>query len=619
MCGIAGIYHFDSERPVEEYSLNKMINSISHRGPDDSGTYISGNLGLAHNRLSIIDLSENGHQPFLDDTKRYCIVFNGEIYNFKELKQRLNKSTYKSNTDTEVLLNLYIEIGPEMLNLLNGMFVFVIWDNKTKSLFVARDRLGVKPFYYCIIDNTFYFASEQKSLFAAGINPHIDHTTFEELLLFRNISGDRCVFKGVFKLLPGHYLKLNGLDIVITRWWNLSKIALALQNSFLPKNPLEWFEETFNSSTQYRSISDVPIGVLLSGGLDSSSIAASLFNNRVTNLSSFTVSFRNPDYDETKLAKICAEKFGITHHSLYVENDQLISSLEEAIWAHDDPLMHQNDAQLLAISKYAKPYVSVLMSGEGGDETMGGYVRYRALRYLSSRKLLNVVTKGFLKFNNNSRLSKLHNYTLIKNTYDSVLLNSCILYPKDFEKYGIYVSPYCSQYRNNMLNEAMSLYNTDFVRQAMYLDQHTYLNSLLDRNDRTTMAASIECREPFLDFRLVEMLAALPTDLLDRGFKGKHILLKSIGRHLPKPIINYRKWGFGVPWEHYFRTSPYFIGVLNDMKKSEIFKYPIFEKFKPEKIIHEFEVGNNLDAPLIRQLMMIHLWHKLYFERISKT
>lgn len=620
MCGIAGIFHFDKFRQIDESKLRNMRDIMSYRGPDDAGIYINNNIGLVHRRLSIIDLSPNGHQPFISDNERYVIVFNGEIYNHEELRPQLESKGYKfrSKSDTEVLLYLYMDMGAKLLDLLNGMFSFAIWDNVTNELFAARDRMGVKPFYYALLDNTFYFASEQKSLFACGVEPIIDEPAFEELLLFRNIAGEIGVFKDIHKLLPGHFLTaLNG-KITKTRWWNLSEKAKNLKESALPSNVYNWYEETFNSSIKYRTMSDVPVGVLMSGGLDSSSIAASLHNIGQSNINTFTVSFKDSKYDESHLAKMVAEKFGMKFHMMYLEDQDLLDSLEEAAWVHDEPLMHQNDAQLLAISKYAKPFVSVLMSGEGGDELMGGYVRYKALRYLNYRGLINAGIKLSMKADLGPRIEKLYNYFSIQNENEFVLLNSCNLYPTDFEKYGIHVSPYCSQYRNNVLNEALSLYSNDFVRQSMYLDQHTYLNSLLDRNDRTTMAASIECREPFLDYRLVEMLAALPTNVLDKGKKGKYILLNSVGKHLPDEVRTCRKWGFGVPWEQYMRTIPCFKHVLNEMKDSEIFKYPIFEKFKSKNIITQFELGSNKDSAIIRQLMMIHIWYSVYFKKLKQ-
>lgn len=619
MCGISGIFHFDESRVVEEHTLKKMSNIISHRGPDDSGYFINRNIGLAHKRLSIIDLSINGRQPLSSFDDRFYIVFNGEIYNHNDLRPSLEKKGYnfKSKSDTEVLLYLYIDMGPSMLDLLNGMFSFVIWDNLKKEVFAARDRMGVKPFYYSLKDNTFYFASEQKALFAAGVNLEIDDSSIEELLLFRFVAGDVGIYKNVNKLLPGHYLRVFNGNVEVKRWWNLSEKARYIQNSTRPENLFQWFEDTFNSSIKYRTVSDVPVGVLMSGGLDSSSISAALNNLGENNINTFTVSFQDANYDESDLAKLVSNKFGMKFHKMTLDDNNLIDSLEEAAWVHDEPLMHQNDAQLLAISKYAKSFVSVLMSGEGGDELMCGYVRYKALSFKHLNKFINGGLSVFPPTSLTPRLTKLKSYYSIGDCDEMVLLNSCNLYPSDLAKYGIHASPFCSHYRNIVLNEALSLYSNDIVRQSMYLDQHTFLNSLLDRNDRTTMAASIECREPFLDYRIVEMLAATPTHFLNKGKKGKYILLNSVGKYLPEEIRKFKKWGFGVPWEHYMRSVPYFINLLNEMKNSEIFKFPILEEFKADQIITKFEKGNNEDSAIIRQLMMIHIWMKVYLKKMQ--
>ncbi|MBA3714110.1 MAG: asparagine synthase (glutamine-hydrolyzing), partial [Pyrinomonadaceae bacterium] len=292
MCGICGIVHRDRAYPMSESVLLKMRDSLTHRGPDDAGQYLAPGIALGTRRLSILDLSQRGHMPMSTEDGRYWITYNGEVYNFQELRSELESRghAFRSHTDTEVVLRLYAEQGPAMLDRLNGMFAFAIWDSQERVLFLARDRVGVKPLYYAFEGDALYFASEEKALFAAGLAPKFDTTTWEELLCFRYVAGEQTPFVDVKRLLPGHYLLWKDGGVQIRRWWHLAERAAAQRES-LPKNPLQWFEEIFNSAVDLRRISDVPVGVLLSGGLDSSSVATSLASQAGSGVSSFTVRF----------------------------------------------------------------------------------------------------------------------------------------------------------------------------------------------------------------------------------------------------------------------------------------------------------------------------------------
>ena len=354
MCGIAGILYFDRSRSVEQDRLVSM-DTLSHRGPDGAGIFIDNELGLAHRRLSIIDISERGHQPFFSPDNRYSITFNGEIFNFKELRKDLESEGVKfiSETDTEVLLHLYIKRGKDCLDKLNGMFAFAVWDSVERSLFIARDRVGVKPLYYANVNQSFYFASEPKALFKAGVEPAIHTEVMPELLLFKYVAGEATVFRHVKRLLPGHCMTIKNGDLRIIRWWNLPEKVKANRER-LPEKPFEWFEEAFYSSVKYRTISDVPVGVMLSGGLDSSSVAAALHKNGESNLSAFTFVFDDPLYNEGPLAALVARRFGLNLHTVELDQDKLVTALQESAWLYDEPLVHQNDAQMLALSKVAK-------------------------------------------------------------------------------------------------------------------------------------------------------------------------------------------------------------------------------------------------------------------------
>lgn len=614
MCGIGGILKKDLNSPVEPGILEKMNRVLAHRGPDATRIWSEGPIGFLHLRLSIIDLSEQSNQPFFSHDRRYSMVFNGEIYNYKELKVLLEGKghVFYTHSDTEVLLNLYIEEGEKCLDRLNGMFAFAIWDFHNQELFIARDRVGVKPFYYTETPELFAFASEQKALFQTGLAAEIDPAKLDELLLFRFVAGEDTLFKNVKRLLPGHYAKIKNGRLSIVRWWKLSEQALKVPSI---SNPFEWFKETFDSSLRYRMISDVPVGVLLSGGLDSSSVAASISLQGYKDISSFTVVFDQPDYNEGPLAKLVAEKFGLKYHQLLVKSEYLLSDLQESSWFHDEPLAHQNDAHLYAIARYAKQHVTVLLSGEGSDELMAGYVRYKPLQYYKQLSIL----KPFLRFgatvSKRPRLEKLSSLIKLAEK-DQVIYNSCNFYPKDLQRFNLQIAEYFP-YREKVYTESKELYPDSTLRQGMYLDQHTFMCSLLDRNDRMTMGASIECREPFLDYRLIEGIATLPDQFLTRGRKGKHLLYNTFGKKLPPEVQQFKKWGFGIPWGDYFRSNTVFQARLKKLHQSELFEMGILASLDIKKLTEQYVKGDKSSEILIRQLFMMEVWYDTYFSRLK--
>jgi len=617
MCGLCGIAFNNPSHLPNEWQLTAMRDSLAHRGPDDAGNYLAPGIALGSRRLAILDLSPRGHMPMTSEDGRYRIAYNGEVYNYRELRPALEARGFRfqSNTDTEVLLNLYRAEGAAMLDKLNGMFVFAIWDEEEKSLFIARDRLGVKPLYYAERPDGLYFASEEKALFVAGVPAEFDETCWEELLCFRYVAGERTPFVGVKRLLPGHYLTWKAGQLQIRRWWNLAERVLQ-QRGTAPKDAVEWFRATFDSAVNLRRISDVPVGVLLSGGLDSSSIAASLALQAGEGIATFTVRFDETGYDEGPLAQQIAEQYRLDYHELYVKDDDLLARIEQASWFNDEPLAHGNDIHLLAISEFAKPRVTVLLSGEGADETLGGYVRYQPLQHPRLLNAARPVLPGVSSaFHLGGRFNKLARFLKLGATDRMVLFNSCDLLPHEMD---VLAEPaqQSFEYRERILAEAQHLYPGDYVRQAMYNDQHTFLCSVLDRNDRTTMGASIECRVPFLDYRLVEGLAALPSEKLLSKQQSKHLLRKAIADRLPAEIRAHRKWGFGVPWKNYFRQNPEFRQFILRLPEHEALLGSPFIITKLRLAIAEFMNGDNRREPLIRQMAMVVLWRQSYFARL---
>ncbi|TDE01208.1 asparagine synthase (glutamine-hydrolyzing) [Flavobacterium sandaracinum] len=611
MCGINGILHLQSQKKVDERLLIKMRDSLEHRGPDDKGIFIEKNIGFGHRRLSILDVSSAGHQPFLSNDGRYVMTYNGEIYNFKEFYAELKNNGFdiETTSDTEVLMKLFELHGLKMLYRLNGMFAFAIWDKLEKKLLVARDRMGVKPLYYSIYNETFYFASEQKALFTAGVPLKMAQEGLEEYIFNRFVAGENTLYQNVKKVLPGHSITIHeGGKVTTEKWWDLKK---EIQNQPKIKNPVEWFRETFDDSIKMRMVSDVPVGVLLSGGLDSSSVLASLHHQNYKDIQTFNIGFKEKEHNESHLAKMMAEKFDYGFHTMQLEDTALYDQLLSATYFQDEPIMHLSEPHLLALSKTAKPSVKVLLSGEGADELMGGYVRYKALKYPS---LLNsIATIGALDlFTKQPRYDKLTRYAKISKKSELVIFNGSNIYPKDIEEvYGINALPK-NEYRKQIYKEAKSLYPDNLRRQALYFDQHTYLCSLLDRNDRCTMGASIECREPFLDPRLIIGLGSLDDKWLFAGKKWKFILKKAMQERLPNEILQFKKVGLSAPWGDYITKSTAFKEELESFSKSELFQMPYFEHINIQKLVLNLQKGDNRMTPYIMPLFMMHIWMKSY-------
>ena len=611
MCGINGILHLQTQKKVDERILTKMRDSLEHRGPDDKGIFIEKNIGFGHRRLSILDISSAGHQPFLSEDGRYVMTYNGEIYNFKDFYPELKSRGFdiKTTSDTEVLMKLFQLHGLKMLNRLNGMFAFAIWDTLEKKLTLVRDRMGIKPLYYSFYNATFYFASEQKALFTAGVPLKMAQDGLEEYIFNRFVAGENTLYENVKKVLPGHIMTIHeGGKTTLEKWWNLKK---EIQNQPEIKNPVEWFRETFDNAVKTRMLSDVPVGVMLSGGLDSTSILASLHHQKFNDIQTFNIGFKEKEHNESHLAKMMAEQFGYGFHTMRLEDKNLYDQLINCTYFQDEPIMHLSEPHLLALSQMAKPAVKVLLSGEGADELMGGYVRYKALQYPS---LLNsIATLGNLElFSKKPRYEKLTRYAQIEKESDLILFNGSNIYPKDIaETFGILKEP-SNEYRKKIYREAKSLYPDNLRRQALYFDQHTYLCSLLDRNDRCTMGASIECREPFLDPRLIIGLGSLDDKWLFTGKKWKFILKSAMEERLPNEVLKFRKVGLSAPWGDYLTKSPAFKNELESFAKSDLFQIPYFEHIDIQKLVRKLQKGDTNMTPYIMPLFMMHIWMKTY-------
>lgn len=609
MCGICGIIRHDINQEVEKALLIHMRDSMTYRGPDDAGIYLDGNVGLGSRRLSIIDLSAAGHMPMSSPDGRYWIVYNGEVYNFAELRAELETKgvSFRSNTDTEVLINLYRLYGPAMLARCNGMFAIAIWDTQERRMFIARDRMGIKPFFYAIQDQVFFFGSEEKSLFAAGVRAVFDESTWLELLCFRYVSGSRTPYQGVSRLLPGHYMFVQDGKVEIHQWWNLEDASGSPPLIQTAQQATESLLELLDNSIRLRRISDVPVGVLLSGGLDSGAMAALMTQQAGQGVESFTVRFDQREYDEGALARQVAERWNLKHHELIVSPQHIPALLQEATHLLDEPVVHGNDLHILAISRYAKPLVTVLLSGEGADEVLGGYVRYRMFLYealfnplgYAARILYNILPAS-------GRQGKILELLALRNPTERLVSSSAEVFPHSLNFSEDLEAPLA--YRWQVARQAKRIY-TQGVHQVMFYEQHTYLQSVLDRNDRMTMGASIECREPYLDYKLVEWAARIPQDLLFKNGVGKDVLRRAMRHHLPASILQHKKWGFGVPWHIYFRELPTLRGWIEKLPAHAVFESLPGGRGSVRAGVQRFLAGDNKMTALMRQWVMISLWH----------
>lgn len=602
MCGFTGIYNFRESAPVSEFRIKEMTNSIISRGPDDSGIFCDGSIGLGFRRLSILDLSNSGHQPFSSPDQRYTMVYNGEIYNFAEFYSELKAKGYhiKSTSDTEVLLYLFMEYGEKVLDKLNGMFAFCVWDTIERELFIGRDRNGIKPLYYSIVGDELIFGSEQKSLYKGGVTFEINENQISEWLFFRYISGEATIHKHIKKLLPGHFLRVKNGQINIKRWYNLSERILNHQDI---KNPDEWFIDTFKSALNYRMVSDVPVGVLLSGGLDSTSIAASLRNLSIEGLKTFNVGFGDFILDESKIAGRLSKDLGYEFHSRQFYGEKLRDAIFESTIALDEPIMHGNEPQIYAISKYANQFVKVLLSGEGADELLSGYVRYEPVKRQLLGKTLGMILKLLPDKIKSERFLKLEKYNTLNDENCKLIFNGCNYFPSDFEKLFGNSLNLNFEYRRKYFKEAELVYPNNPSRQILYLDQHTYLQSLNDRNDRTTMRASIECREPFQDYRLVEGVGSVSNKAIFGNGVSKYLLRNGMRNLLPDYILNFKKIGFVAPLRKYIEEDELMNNSFQSLRNSKIFELPVFSDLNKKLLFDNPEM-----YPLKQQFWFFHLW-----------
>ena len=582
MCGIAGILHFDSDRKAETAVIKKMTDVIRHRGPDGEGQYINNNLALGHRRLSIIDLS-TGDQPMFNEDGSIIVIFNGEIYNYIELREELIKLGYSftTNSDTEVIIKAYQHWGIDCQNKFNGMWAFALWDKKKQQLFISRDRVGEKPLNYCVFDNTLIFGSEIKSILAYGVPKKINTELLEIYLSLSFIPAPYTFYKNILKLKAGHCLIVLGNEVREEKYWDLPEIDE--NNMVLDKQAIkENFENIFSDSLKIRMRSDVPYGAFLSGGLDSSSIVALMSEISSFPVETFTIGFKEKAFDERHLAKLVADKFKTNHHEYLVEPDSFDKALNDVIHHYDEPFGDSSAIPTGYVSAFAASKVKMVLTGDGGDEVLSGYTAYQGEKFSSQyQKLPGFIKKGFPYFVSMVSKPIKGNLRYKLNRIQKV----CELANLDFSTRYLAKTAFIDIATVKRMTADKNVYPVqeflnDFMQQCKYQDPFyklMYLNlkltlpdDMLVKVDRMSMAHSLETRTPFLDYRLIEYMVKVDKKIKMRGYERKSVLRNSFGKKLPPELLSQSKKGFAVPLREWFKEKE-FGNELNELVNSNTF------------------------------------------------
>jgi asparagine synthase (glutamine-hydrolysing) len=555
-----------------------MLDSIRHRGPDDEGLYAEPGVGLGHRRLSIIDLNA-GHQPLCNEDGTVWIVFNGEIYNFHELRLFLLSKghVFKTQTDTEVIVHLYEEVGPRCLEELRGMFAFAIWDANTRTLFIARDRVGIKPLYYYLSNESLVFGSEIKAILAdPSVSRQLSPEMIDRFFTFLYLPGEDTLLKGVQKLAPGCYAVLRNGKFKIHQYWDIS-FSKPFETSSAKKAEAELLD-LLAEAVELHMIADVPVGVLLSGGVDSTAVLSLAAERTDKEISTYTVGFSEPGItDERPYARLAAEAYGARHHELTISAADFATFLPRYVWHMEEPVCEPPAIALYYVSLLAQNDVKVLLSGEGGDEAFAGYGIYRNLVWLERAKRIPSLFLGgaaraaaavtslyplpavarYLPLMSAQFPSYYYSRTSNPFCYSGGSLGD--LYSPDFA---------AAIDREHSLEPVRKLWacgeNDSVLDRMLFIDTKTWLpDDLLIKADKMTMANSVELRVPLLDHKVLEFAAALPSNLKIRGFRTKYLAKKALGSRVPKAILDRPKVGFPVPYDSWLRKD--LRGLVHDL------------------------------------------------------
>jgi len=567
MCGIAGVYHYASGQPVSQTELKALTEPLTHRGPDDAGYYVQGPIGLGHRRLSIIDL-EGGRQPIFNEDRSVAVVFNGEIYNYELLRSELERQGhfFATNSDTEVIVHLYEQLGDSCLARLRGMFAVALWDSRTHHLLLGRDRLGKKPLYYFDDGRSLYFASELKSFFEVeSFKPTIEPASCYDYLAYLCIPAPRTIFKNVFKVEPGAGLAADQGKLTQFRYWDLHfREDAALKE----RDVIERLDSLLNEAVKIRLMSDVPLGAFLSGGVDSSTVVALMRGLSQGPVIAASIGFDDVRFDESRYSRQVGQLFQCEHFLQTVDHNDL-ASIDELVWYYDEPFADPSALPTYQLCRKARQHMKVALSGDGSDEVMAGYRRYGTdlMEHKVRERLPDWLRHGIVRkaaqfypsFDFLPRFLRAKtSLTNLSLTQQDAHFNS-ITYFKRQESDRVF-SPRFRAHVNGydplsiMQRHYDQCDSQDTLNRMLYVDMKTYLpERMLAKVDRASMAHGLEVRNPFLDHKLIEFLATLPSDWKLRNGEGKYILKKLMEKQLPREILYRSKQGFDIPVDHWFR------------------------------------------------------------------
>ena len=626
MCGIAGIYNFDKSLYVDSNLLKRMTDAIAHRGPDDEGHYINGNIGLGHRRLAVIDPSPSGHQPMCNEDKSIWITFNGEIYNYTDLLLHLKSKghQFKSHTDTETIIHLYEEYGIDFIHRLKGMFSFAIWDSNSELLLLVRDRVGIKPLYYYEDNNHFVFASEMKSILEDPlVEREINYHCLGDYLRYKSIPGNDSILKNIHKLTPGHYLLVKKDKITEKEYWDLNT---SIDNSIELSKACSDFDVIFSDTINSHLVSDVPVGAFLSGGIDSSAVV-SYASGRVQNpMKTYSCAFAgHANFDESPYARIVSGLCNTQHVDFNLTPD-LVSDIKKIAWHFDEPFAISSAFGLYMLSREASKDIKVILTGDGADEIFGGYdwhnSDYEPYDRFIPAHLKSCLRKTLIENNNilcadnhekdfNSRCKrKLRNILLEPARRYSDLL--CSGFNDSELKLLLLPDVYNSIVSDNRQSYFIDTFNkypgNDEIARRLYTDfKTTLVSEMLTKVDRMTMAFGLEARVPFLDHSLVEWSFGIPSHLKRKNDEGKYFLRKALESRLPHEILRRRKHGFNLPMNQWFKEDikDYICSCLSG---DNIIKRNLFNPGHVTKILTEHFNGICDHSSKIMVLLMLELW-----------
>src|SRR5262247_2993148 len=619
MCGICGIaIPKQLNRCVSEPRFVAMRDTLAHRGPDDAGVYLDGGVGLGHRRLSIVDVG-GGRQPMANEDNRVWIVFNGEIYNHRDLRPGLEERghQYRTVCDTETIIHLYEEQGARAVEGLSGMFAFAVWDSARRELLLARDRLGIKPLYYALDgDGTLYFA------------PEINYAALPDYLANHAPTGEETLFSDFKRLLPGHTLTWRDGQIEIRKYWDLS-FAQNGHPALSDRGAIEQWTELFREAVRSHLMADVPLGVFLSGGVDSSAIAAMMSGMAREPIKTFSVGFAEREANELEYARMVARAFNTDHHEVIVRPDDFFAVMPRLIWHEDEPLGHLASVPLYFVSELAARHVKVVLTGEGSDELMAGYYRYWKTVYnlsLGARyhgwtpeALRRAARAGIASLPDGSSLRRRLSRTFLSRTPDveSLYLDNFAVFSREQQirlltaeakdRAGS-LDPYAVTRRRLAQSDA-----TTTLNRLLYVDAKTYLHELLMKQDQMSMAASLESRVPFLDHRLVEFTARLPERMKLRRMTTKYVLRRGMKGVLPEPILKRPKMGFPVPVGAWFRGA--YRSVIDDYALgARSLDRGVFDPAFVGALVAEHQSGARDHSQRLWSLVNFEMWARQFID-----